>query len=126
MIFKKGIAFALPVIMLGFILAGCANRETDVQSQLLPGSHAMIPSSKTYPATNPSQVKLYFTKKPSRRYIKIDEISVMDHDIAGTSLEENKINQKLQQAAAQIGGNAITNIRTSLGKRTGTVIRFKK
>jgi hypothetical protein len=114
----------------GIFLAGCATTTS------LPKS-VLYDSAKTYPATNPANIKI-FQSEPPQKFIKIGEVELESSEygpdavgdiLAGPANNWGRdtsatFEKKLKEETAKIGGDAIIILKdVSLGIKGGGKIK---
>ena len=83
----------------------------------------MKTSTKSYSKTNPADIKIFMSKKPTKKYIEIGTVT-STKNVGIFSRTQEKTYQELKEKAASIGGNAIINVTEDISAVKGVVIRY--
>jgi transcriptional regulator of nitric oxide reductase len=83
----------------------------------------MKTSSESFAKTNPDDIEVFMSKKPTKKFIELGTVSSSKH-VMGFSRSDKKIYKELKEKAASIGGNAIINLTEDLASKKGVVIRY--
>jgi hypothetical protein len=80
-------------------------------------------SSKNYAKTNPADVEVFMSKKPSKKFIEIGTVT-SSKNVGIFSRTQEKTYQELKEKAASIGGDAIINLTEDISQVKGVVIKY--
>ena len=100
-----------------FIVVGVSSFQSCKTSAVLKTT------SETYTKTNPADIEVFISKKPSKKYIEIGTVASSKHK-GGFSRKQSKIYNDLKEKAASIGGHAIINLTEDIAQIKGVVIRY--
>jgi hypothetical protein len=82
-------------------------------------------SNEPHSPTDPANVKIFLSEKPSQQYKEIGKVTVDKYGMIGmTPASGEKINQLLREEAAKIGGDAIINVSEDFASVSGVVVVF--
>jgi hypothetical protein len=118
-------------------LAGCIQYPMGLVTILCMGCNAptVMVTGRTYPATNPDDVKIYQSDKPTTQYEEIGRVSITKWNnsayipfvgLATGDRSGTEVSNLLKQKAAELGGDAVINISEDLGGYSGVVIKEKQ
>jgi len=96
------------------IVASCLLLSACVTADFAPTRSSFVPSL----VTNPDEVEIYRTEKPSKPYEEIGTTYVRTTNLA-------RATDAMKITAAKNGGNAILHIKVTSEGIVGTVVRFK-
>ncbi|WP_430408808.1 hypothetical protein [Kordia sp.] len=84
-------------------------------------------TTEKYQPTNPSNVELFITNKPTKKYKEIGTVSVRtvnSYGVIATTRSAEKANNMMREKAASIGGHAVINYKEEEQQIKGIVIRY--
>lgn len=84
----------------------------------------MKTTEETYPPTNPSDVKIFLSEKPTQPYKEIGRVRVDKYTNMAISKSGETIQKEIKEQAASIGGQAIINVTEDFASTAGVVIVF--
>ncbi len=87
-------------------------------------SSILSTSSTKYEATNPNEISIFLSKKPTKEYEEIGKVGVEKYSNIAMKRSEAKIQKALKEKASSIGGHAIINITEDFASISGIVIRY--
>ena len=104
-------SFSLAIALFGS-MPGCATER-------------VMTTGKQHAATNPENVVVYHTEKPTNPYEEVGSVSVDKYNNFAISRSGSEIDKLLKEKAADIGGNAIISVTEDFGSVSGVVIKTR-
>lgn len=80
-------------------------------------------STQSYAKTNPTDIEVFMSKKPTRKYTEIGTVT-SSKNVGIFSRTQEKTYKELKEKAASIGGHAIINLTEDISQVKGVVIRY--
>lgn len=111
------------MVIMGLALSGCASiHATHNQTQ---NTQKTSPPTKQCPHKNPMEVSFYSNgKNPANPYTVVGSATVSKYNSAGNKRQEATIHDAMRSAAAEMGGDAIINVKRNEKTVSGTVIAY--
>ena len=121
--------YLLALIYIGFTLTSCASIDQPKNNLTHPTAVTSPRTSPTCTTTrkkkNPLAVSLYTNSKPKLAYDVIGEESVSRYNQGGNKRQEAIIRDGMRELAANMGGDAVINLKYNGKVISGTVIAFQ-
>lgn len=118
--------YLLVGISLGLMLTSCADvKSAQPQSTASQNLDKTTPPAKHCPKKNPIAVSFYTNgHMPKRPYVVLGQETVSKFNCAGIKRQEASIHDAMRNLAANMGGDAVIDIKKDDKTITGTVVSY--
>ena len=105
------------------LAAGCTS--SDIKAGLGQGNAVAVTNTRLAP-TDPSQVKIYYSKHGApKHYTIIGQVSAAQFNVLGLPYSQESIAIELKKQAASLGANAVMDIKSSTVNITANAVVVK-